>query len=78
MRRAGIGNVREKEPYRPMFRKAKGVQIIPAIHACRWGRPVIKLLLPRVQKLQKARKKTDISKTIKTPRSGSIFVVFVF
>ena len=75
MRRAGIGNVREKEPYRPMFRKAKGV---PAIHACRWGRPVIRLLLPRVQKLQKARKKTDISKMIKTPRSGNFFVVFVF
>ena len=75
MRRAGIGNVREKEPYRPMFRKAKGV---PTIHACRWGRPVISLLLPRVQKLQKARKKTDISKMIKTPRSGNIFVVFVF
>ncbi len=70
--------MREKEPYRPMFRKAKGVQIVPTIHACRWGKPIVRIRYWEYRKLQKAKKKTDISKTIETPMSGSIFAVSTF
>ncbi len=39
------------------------------------GRPVVRLL--GVQKIQKAKKKTDISRKKKIPRPESVFVVFV-
>jgi hypothetical protein len=39
------------------------------------GRPVVNL--PRVRKIQNAKKETDISRKKKIPRPENIFVIFV-